>query len=152
MEPHALALKAMGVETVALASYYGEELNNAIVDYLANFGLKTYVLGGFGEPGEGDALYTTSLSGLDNVSYFQVYQYCKSRLKKLGVSVDAIYINGAGWDAAPAVDYLEADLRVKVVLALGAEMWLAYEKLQIHNPVPNCGALLRDDYRPPVPV
>jgi hypothetical protein len=31
MEPHALAFQAMGITRVAIASYYGDELNEAIV-------------------------------------------------------------------------------------------------------------------------
>ena len=37
MEPHALALVALGVKRVALATYYGDELNNAIKRYFARF-------------------------------------------------------------------------------------------------------------------
>jgi hypothetical protein len=56
--------------------------------------------------------------------------------------VDAVYINGGGWDAAPAIDYLERDLKIKVVWALAAEMWLTYHILKIENPVPGGGVLL----------
>lgn len=62
--------------------------------------------------------------------------------------VDAVYINGGGWDAAPAIDYLERDLKIKVVWALAAEMWLTYHILKIENPVPGGGALLSGAYAP----
>jgi len=35
MEPHALALQALGVRTVAVATYYGQGLNHAIVSYFS---------------------------------------------------------------------------------------------------------------------
>jgi len=38
MEPHALALVALGVKRVAIATYYGDELNNAIKRYFGRFG------------------------------------------------------------------------------------------------------------------
>ena len=70
-------------------------------------------------------------------------------MQRLGRSVDAIYINGGGWDVAPVIDTLEQDLRRPVVWALAAEMWLAYQTLGISNPVPDCGRLLREDIPPP---
>jgi arylmalonate decarboxylase len=148
MEPHAIALETMGLRRVALATYYKDELNQAIVDYFARFGIESELLPGFSATGQDEALYATPLLALDEVSWTDVYRHCKQGLERLGRSVDAIYINGGGWDAAPAVDVLERDLKVKAVWALAAEMWLTYHKLAIDNPVPDCGSLLRDDYRP----
>lgn len=148
MEPHALALRAMGVRRVALATYYGDELNQAIVDYFARFGIESLIMGGFSLTGQGEGLYATPLMGLDDVSYQQVYDYCRRGLQRIGSHVDAIYINGGGWEVEPVIDILERDLRTKVVWALAAEMWLVYWKLAIDNPVPNCGSLLRGGYEP----
>jgi maleate cis-trans isomerase len=67
-------------------------------------------------------------------------------LINLSGSVDAIYINGGGWDAAPVVDVLERDLKIKVVWALAAEMWLTYQKLRIDNPISNGGTLLSGNH------
>jgi maleate cis-trans isomerase len=64
--------------------------------------------------------------------------------------VDALYINGGGWDAAPAIEFLERDLKIKVVWALAAEMWFTYHALKIDNPVPDGGMLLSGDYAPGV--
>src|SRR5438132_991171 len=74
----------------------------------------------------GQALYTTSLKALDDVSYIEVYQYCTRGVRRLERPVDGLYINGGGWDAAPAVTALEADLNTKVVFAQAAEIWLMY--------------------------
>ena len=46
----------------------------------------------------------------------QVYQYRKPA-SAIAPRVDAIYINGGGWDAPPAIDILERDLGTKVVFA-----------------------------------
>ena len=110
MEPHALALQALGVKRVAIATYYGDELNNAIVRYFGRFDIEGMVLGGLHLAGRQEALYTTSLRALDEVSYMQVYQYCKTGYQALKQPVDAIYVNGGGWDAPPAIDLLERDL------------------------------------------
>ena len=148
MEPHAIALKAMNVRKVAVATYYGNELNQAIVNYFARFGIESAVMQGLSFSGQGEGLYTTPLLALDEVSYMDVYRHCKRGLQRLGVSVDAIYINGGGWDAAPALEHLEQDLKLKVVWALAAEMWFTYHKLAISNSLSGLGSLLSGRYDP----
>jgi maleate cis-trans isomerase len=147
VEPHAIALKAMGVKTVALATYFGDELNRAIVNHFSRFGLNCLIMPGFSATGQDEALYTTPLLRLDEVSYMEVYRHCKRGVQSLSTPVDAIYINGGGWDAAPAVQLLEDDLKIKVVWAIAAEMWLTYHKLAISNPLEGCGILLSGNYR-----
>jgi maleate cis-trans isomerase len=148
MAPHVVAAKAMSIRSVAIATYYGAELNQAIVDYFAYYGIRGHVMGGFADGGGGQALYTTTLQALDDVSREQVYQYCKRGWEQLPEPVDALYINGGGWDAAPAVDYLERDLETKVVFAQSAHLWLIYKTLKIHNKADDCGNLLRGDFQP----
>ena len=75
-----------------------------------------------------------------------MYRYCRDGFLKLASPVDGIYINGGGWDAVPAINELEADLRTKVVLAQAAELWLTLRTLSISPSVSDCGALLREDY------
>jgi maleate cis-trans isomerase len=147
MEPHAIALQTLGVRKVAVATYYGNELNQAIVNYFSHFGLESELMPGLSMTGESSGLYTTSLLALDEVSHMDVYRHCKRALANMP-PVDAVYINGGGWDAAPAIDYLERDLKIKVVWALAAEMWLTYHILKIENPVPRGGVLLSGNYAP----
>jgi maleate cis-trans isomerase len=147
MEPHAIALKTLGVRRVAVATYYGNELNNAIVSYFSRFGIQSEVMDGLTHGSGSSDLYTTSLRALDEVSYMDVYRHCKKGLLKLP-PVDAVYINGGGWDAAPAIELIERDLKTKVVWALAAEMWLTYHILKIDNPVPSGGLLLNGNYAP----
>ena len=78
-----------------------------------------------------------------------VYRHCRKGLRDMR-PVDAVYINGGGWDAAPAIEFLERDLKIKVVWALAAEMWLTYHKLKIDNPVLRGGMLLSGNYAPAV--
>jgi maleate cis-trans isomerase len=148
MEPHAIALQTLGVRRVALATYYGSELNQAIVDYFQRFDIESVVMEGLRFTGGGEGLYTTALLALDEVAWTDVYRHCKRGLRQLGASVDALYINGGGWDAKPAVPVLEGDLKIQVVWALAAEMWLTYHKLGIDNPQSNCGSLLDGSHRP----
>jgi maleate isomerase len=146
MAPHIVASKAQGITSVAIASYYGTELVDAIVRYFDHFGIDAQAFPGYSRPGaEPSALYSTSLSDLDAVDRYEVYRYCKQGFAELARPVDAIYINGGGWDAAPAVDLLERDLRMPVVFALAAEMWRTYRVLQIEAGITDCGALLRGD-------
>jgi maleate cis-trans isomerase len=147
MEPHAIALQTIGARKVAVATYYGRELNQAIVNYFARFGIESELIPGLSATGQSSGLYTTSLSALDEVSHMDVYRHCKKGLLTMP-PVDAIYINGGGWDAAPAIDYLERDLNLKVVWALAAEMWLTYHRLRIDNPLVGAGALLSGKYAP----
>src|SRR5438132_6238056 len=113
IEPHAIALQTLGARKVAVATYYGNELNQAIVNYFSRFGLQSELMPGLSMTGESSGLYTTSLLALDEVSHMDVYRHCKRAL----ASRRAV-INGGGWDAAPAIDYLERDLKIKVVWAL----------------------------------
>lgn len=147
MEPHARALQALGVKRVAVATYYGRELNQAILEYFSRFGIESELMPGLSMTGQSSGLYTTSLAALDEVSHRDVYRHCKKGLAQMG-SVQAIYINGGGWDAGPAIEYLERDLKVKVVWALAAEMWLTYHLLKIENSVPGGGALLSGSTAP----
>lgn len=149
VEPHPVALKAMGVKKVALATYFGDELNQAIVKHFSRFGLQSVIIPGFSGTGQTEALYTTPLLRLDDVSYMDVYRHCKRGVQNLATPVDAIYINGGGWDAAPAVQLLEDDLNIKVVWAIAAEMWLTYHKLAIDIRLQGCGSLFSGNYRPP---
>jgi maleate cis-trans isomerase len=147
MEPHLIALKALGAKRVALATYYGDELNQAIVNYFSRFALETELMPGLSTTGESSGLYTTSLRALDEVSHMDVYRHCKRGLARMG-PLDSLYINGGGWDAAPAIEYLERDLKINVVWALAAEMWFTYHVLKIENPVPGGGVLLSGKYAP----
>jgi maleate cis-trans isomerase len=148
MEPHALALQALGIRRVGVATYYGSELNDAIVRYFRRFDIEGISFGGYRLGGREEALYTTSLPALDEVGGEQVYRYCRAGFLKLASSVDGIYINGGGWDAVPAVNLLEQDLSTKVVLAQAAELWLVLQTLSINVPIADCGTLLRDDHPP----
>lgn len=148
MEPHAVALQAMGIKRVAIASYYGDELNEAIVRYFHHFDIEGVPIGGYRLNGREEGLYTTSLTALDEVAGTQVYRYCRDGFLELADAVDGIYINGGGWDAVPAINELESDLRTKVVLAQAAELWLALRTLSIRPSVNDCGALLLGDYLP----
>ncbi len=143
MEPHAIAMQAMGIRRVAIATYYGDELNEAIVRYFRRFDIEGVLLGGFQDAEQNkEALYTTSLRALDEVSFQQVYRYVKRGVVALKCPVDGIYINGGGWDAVPAIAPLETDLHLPVIFALAAEMWQAYRLLRIEPQVEDCGALM----------
>ena len=136
------------VKRGGLVTFLGDELNQAIVKHFSHFGLQSTIMPGLDFSGQKEDLYTTPLLKLDEVSYMDVYRHCKRGLEKMGTSVDAIYINGGGWDAAPAVELLERDLKVKVVWAIAAEMWLTYHKLKINLTLAGNGSLFSGNYEP----
>jgi maleate cis-trans isomerase len=134
---------------VAIATYYGDELNQAIVRYLARFGLEGVLMGGYNMTGETEALFTTPMGIQHGISEQQVYDYCQHGLERIDGKVDALYINGGGWTATGGqIDRLERDLQTSVIWGPVAEMWLVYWKLGIPHTAPDCGALLRGRYEP----
>jgi maleate cis-trans isomerase len=149
MASHALALQALGATTVAVASYYGKELLDAVVSYLAAFGIRALPLRGFEPTGEHESLFSTPMSAQHDIQPEQVYSYCRGGVETLGTRPDCLYINGAGWNAAPALTRLERDLATAVIWGPVAEMWLTYATLGIGNPQDDCGVLLRDLPAPP---
>jgi maleate isomerase len=143
MQPHAAALKALGVKRTAVATYYREELNDAIVRYFSAFGIDSAVIPGFSASSETEELYATPLMALDEVSGEQVYRHCTDGVRRLEGAVEALYINGGGWEVAPVIERLERDLGIPVVWALAAEMWVAFRTLGVDDAIANCGVLLR---------
>jgi maleate cis-trans isomerase len=150
MEPHVIALQAIGARRVAIASYYGDELNEAIAGYVRQLGMEPVVLPAL-RVGAPEGLYSAPLPVLSQISAEAVYRHCRQGLRETNAAVDALYINGGAWDAASAVDPLERDLGIPVVWALAAEMWLVYRTLGIANPITGLGSILRGEHRPAPP-
>jgi len=144
MRPHAVALQALGARRVAVATYYRDELNDAIARYFAAFGIDSETIPGFSLNAQSEELYATPLMALDEVSGEHVYRHCKRGVQRCSGRVDALYINGGGWEVAPVLDLLERDLGIPVVWALAAEMWLTYRMLGVSDAIENCGILLRE--------
>lgn len=144
MAPHVAAARALGITRIAIATYYRRELNEAVSGYFAAQNIQSSVIPGFEQTSDGEGLYSTSMRGLDEVSHEDVYRHCKAGVKKLGSSVDGLYINGGGWDAAPVVGHLEEDLGIPVIWAMAAEMWLTLSLLGIGDPISGFGRLLSD--------
>jgi maleate cis-trans isomerase len=145
MEAHALALQALGASKVAVATYYGWELDDALARYLREFQLDATLLGGLALTGEEDGLFSTPMHLQAGITSDQVFDYCYRGVKERAGDADALYINGAGWDVAPIIGRLEHELDVDVVWGPVGEMWLSYSILGIGNPQPDCGRLLRPE-------
>jgi hypothetical protein len=75
MLSHIAALKALNVNRVGVATYYGPELRDSIRQYLARFGIEAAVFPGFTTAPQGSGLYATDLASLDGVGYQDVYRY-----------------------------------------------------------------------------
>jgi maleate cis-trans isomerase len=143
MEAHALALRFLQARKVVVATYYGDELNQAIATYLAAFDIEAVALGGFSLTGTYEALFTTPMRLQASITSQQFYDYCYGRVTERAADADALYINGAGWDVAPSIAKLEEDLGMDVVWGPVAEMWHSYNLLGIRNRRADCGRLLK---------
>jgi maleate cis-trans isomerase len=149
MESHALALSALGAERVAVATYYGDELNQAIVRYLARFDIEGVPMGGFRLTDQSDELYATPMQAQRDITEEQLYEYCRQGLERVGPPIDAIYVNGGGWVVTGSmIDRLERDFGADVIWGPVAEMWLVYWKLDIAHTAAGCGRLLRERHDP----
>lgn len=51
-------------------------------------------------------------------------------------------MNGSGWDAAPAIAALEADLGLPVLWPQAMYTWAVYRRLAISNQRPDLGHLI----------
>lgn len=144
MASHVVAARVLGLRRVASATYYGAELNRGIEDYFKSFGIECVGLPGLQASTNSEGLYTTSMRALDFVSAEDVYKHCKRTVLELDEPVDGLYINGGGWDAGPVIGLLEEDLRIPVIWAMAAEMWLALTFLRVADPIAHYGRILSD--------
>ncbi len=138
---HAEALAHLGASRVTVISYYKEELNDALVRYLAEFGMTAAVDPIAGQSTE--ELYAVSLRDVERISWQEVYRHGRDAANK--APCDALYIHGAGWDAESAIVALEADLGIPVVFGPVAEMWATYRTLGIDFRAVKLGALVASD-------
>jgi maleate cis-trans isomerase len=151
LQPSALAMQALGMRRIGIATYFGPELRAALAGLLAEFEIEATF---FRDPGlaEGE-LPASSLVALDKASrtlgHDDVYRFCKAEFLAVRAELDGIFINGGAWEALPVIDFLEQDLQTRVVTTKTADMWLAYKVLRVANPVPDCGHLLRESPDPP---
>lgn len=133
MQPHLWALEAMGIKRVLTLTYYGDELNGQLNAYLASGGVESVLPGGLDTGSHAEDLYSTPLMGLDKFSFDDFYGHAKRLYRELDEGVDAIYINGSGWDAGPAVPYLEQDLGIPVIWPQALYVWATYQLAGVEN-------------------
>ena len=122
MSAHVVALQATSVRVPLVASYYGPALAARIGTYLRECGIGAVVAPGYSLSDRAEGLYTTSLADLNRVGSDEVVAYCTSIAAEHAGEFDALYINGAGWDAEPAVEAIESSLRVPVIWGPAAEL------------------------------
>ena len=147
MQPHAWALKALGVKRLLAHTYYNDELNDGIVRYFAEEGMETVLAGGLRAAEHDEELYSTPLKALDDVDAGDFYRYARNAYARLGgdgASVDCLYVNGSGWDAGPAVEPLEADVGRPVLWPQAMYVWAVYRTLGIDGRRSGFGSLLED--------
>src|SRR5680860_526909 len=144
MIPHVLAMRALGLESVAVATYYRQELNDAIVSYLAQCGIRGVVTEGLQQGTQTEELFATPLGSQEALSAAAVYKYCKKVVEDIGGGVDGLYINGGGWEVSPVLNILEDDLELPVVWAQPADLWVCFRRMRIRAANGGHGRLLRE--------
>ena len=135
---HVAALQSFGAKSVTVITYYKDDLNQAMRQYLETFGLVAAVHPIDG--GSAEELYAVSMRDVESITWQDVYRHARRACE--GAEADALYIHGAGWDAEAAVAPLEADLGIPVIFGPVAEMWDAYRQLGIHFRAGHLGRLV----------
>jgi maleate cis-trans isomerase len=129
MTAHVRMLQEAGVRRALVASYYGPELVASIGSYLAQCAITPVLAPGFSLTGEAEGLYSTPLAALEQVSADQVVEYGKQIARSAVGAFDGVYVNGAGWDAEPAIAPLARALRVPVIWAQTAALRMVHRAL-----------------------
>ena len=153
MEPHALALMALGVKRVAIATYYGDELNDAIVRYFGRLISRESSWAGF-----------TSLAGRKPSTRPHCEPWTKCPICRSINTVRAATRRSSS-RSMPSTSTAAAGTRRRRMDLLQNETsvprWSSrllrkcgppYRRLAIEFSLPDCGALLRDSLAlPPRP-
>jgi maleate cis-trans isomerase len=146
MFPHVCALQALGLQHVVVASYYRAALNEHLRTYVKSFGLTPLLRDAAGNLSaneeEAGGLQQLGHRQIQQITFEEVYTYCKDLVSSEQGPVDGVYINGSGWDALPATVYLEEDLEIPVVVAQAAVLWYTYRLLRIRCHAEGAGRLM----------
>lgn len=124
------ALRALGIQRVAVATPYPEEVNRREAAFLEQSGISVL-----------------SLESLGHVDSYRIPATSPEEVYRLARSADrpeaqAIFISCTNFPTAEVIDRLEADTGKPVVTSNQASLWLALKRLGIAEPVLGAGMLL----------
>lgn len=124
------ALRSLGIQRVAVATPYPEEVNRREAAFLEGNGISVVNLEGLGYK-DSYRIPTTPLE--------QVYQLAR---KADCPEAEGIFISCTGLSTMGIIDRIEADAAKPVVTSNQASLWLALERLGISASIHDGGQLL----------
>lgn len=141
------SLKALGIQKPVVATYFGKELNDRIVETLTHAGLQVVAIESYtmrmASSNRDKGMYSAPLLDLDMVGWTDVYQFCREIFKRSKGEADGIYIVGSGWEHLEAIQKLEDDLDTKVVSGKIANIFEALTRMEVRDSITGYGKLLR---------
>ncbi|QIZ38618.1 aspartate/glutamate racemase family protein [Saccharopolyspora sp. ASAGF58] len=125
------ALQALGASTVAVATIYTDEVNDALAASLESHGIKVSAIEGL----QMTDPYDASTHDADSA-----YRLGKSVYKKAG-GADAILISCGTYRTFETLPYLEMDTGAAVVSSNQSTLWNALRTLGLPDVIPDLGRL-----------
>ncbi|MFX0198709.1 MAG: aspartate/glutamate racemase family protein [Candidatus Hodarchaeota archaeon] len=127
------ALKEMGINKVAVATPYTDEVNQRVRSFLEGNGFQVLNLKGLG------IVDTVERSELPPIAAYRLAR----EIYNSNSEVDGIFISCTNFRNIEIIESLERDLSKPVVTSLQATVWAALRKVGIHEPISGYGKLLR---------
>jgi maleate isomerase len=134
------ALKAAKITNVVVATYFAEELNNKIREFLEGASINVASIEGYPFPEEDKGMWSVPFGRVDTIGWTDVYRFSKSLFQRAN-GADGIFIVGGGWDYLEAIEPLERDLGTFVVSAGTASMWKALSILNVKDKIQGYGKM-----------
>jgi maleate cis-trans isomerase len=127
-----VALKALGVRRVAVATPFDKHQNEKLKEYLEVRGFKVAAIDGLGVPLEEIAFLPSDKS----------YKLALDVVRRGGNGVDGIYLPCAQWPhPVENIALLESDTGLPVVTSLQAMLWYCLRKIGIRDKIKGYGKL-----------
>lgn len=134
------ALKAAKITKVAVATYFADELNNKIREFLEGASIKVAAIEGYPFPEKDKGMWSVPFGRVDTIGWTDVYRFSKDLFLRAS-DADGIFIVGGGWDYVDAIEPLERDLDTFVVSAGTASMWNALRLIKVRKQIKGFGKL-----------
>jgi maleate isomerase len=130
---HVRALRTMGIQKFAGASYFSEKMNSVFARYFSEAGFQVLGMEGIDSP----------FAEVPNVPPESIFQFMKGIAAK-HIDADGIYMLGSAWKTLDIIDPLEKDLGLPVIHAGPARCWETQLRLGLRYPIEGYGRLLAE--------
>jgi maleate isomerase len=130
---HVRALRALGIQKFAGASYFPEKMNNVFARYFTAAGFKVLAMEGIDAP----------FADVPKVPPEKILEFMKGIAAKYK-EADGIYMLGSAWKTLDIIEPLENAAGLTVVHAGPARCWETQLRLGLRYPISGYGKLLRE--------